>query len=107
MSIGFASPPDWLRAEVPASWDETRFIEGAPGEHVIIARRSGDDWFIGGMTAAARTSSTITGSSSGIVTARARRTPSRRSGASPTTSSATSAPTSSNGSSPAIGAQRR
>ena len=42
-------------AEVPASWDETRFLDGLPGSHVVIARRKGDEWHIGGMTAEPRT----------------------------------------------------
>ncbi len=35
---------------VPASWDETRFIAGGPGEWVAVARRRGFDWYIGAMT---------------------------------------------------------
>jgi alpha-glucosidase len=35
---------------VPTTWDETRVIDGYPGEFVVIARRSGSDWYIGGMT---------------------------------------------------------
>ncbi|MFD1674599.1 glycoside hydrolase family 97 protein [Alicyclobacillus fodiniaquatilis] len=31
----------------PATWDETRLLEGYPGRYVTIARRKGDDWFIG------------------------------------------------------------
>jgi len=41
--------------DVPSSWDETRFIDGMPASHIIIARRKGQDWFIGGMTDKART----------------------------------------------------
>jgi alpha-glucosidase len=41
--------------DVPSNWDETRFIDGMPASHIIIARRHGQDWFIGGMTDAART----------------------------------------------------
>jgi hypothetical protein len=33
----------------PAAWDETRFVDGYPGEYVVLARRKGDTWFIGGM----------------------------------------------------------
>lgn len=40
---------DFLK-EVPASWDETRFLGGAIGEHVVIARRKGASWYIGAMT---------------------------------------------------------
>lgn len=35
---------------VPSTWDETRFIKGYPGESIILARRSGDLWFVGGMS---------------------------------------------------------
>ena len=40
---------DFLRV-VPASWDETKFLRGEIGEYVCLARRRGDDWFIGAMT---------------------------------------------------------
>ena len=36
--------------DVPTTWDETRFLAGEPGEYFVIARRSGKDWFIGGIT---------------------------------------------------------
>ena len=36
--------------DVPAAWDETRVLNGKPGEFVSIARRRGKDWFIGSMT---------------------------------------------------------
>lgn len=35
---------------VPASWDETRVLSGDIGEHIVIARHSGEDWYIGAMT---------------------------------------------------------
>lgn len=35
---------------VPATWDETRVVDGVPGEYVTIARRSGDGWWLGSMT---------------------------------------------------------
>ena len=41
---------DFLRV-VPTVWDETRVLDGAVGEHIVMARRRGDRWFIGGMTA--------------------------------------------------------
>jgi alpha-glucosidase len=37
---------------VPAAWDETRPIDGAIGEFVVIARRKGSDWYIGAMAGA-------------------------------------------------------
>jgi alpha-glucosidase len=36
--------------KVPASWDETRVIDGEPGEYITIARRLGDQWYLGVMT---------------------------------------------------------
>jgi alpha-glucosidase len=36
--------------DVPATWDETRVLDGVPGEHVTIVRRSGDEWYLGSMT---------------------------------------------------------
>jgi alpha-glucosidase len=45
---------DFLKV-VPASWDETRALDGRIGEYVVIARRRGADWFIGAMTDAPRT----------------------------------------------------
>jgi len=35
--------------QVPAAWDETKFISGYPGKQVILARRKGDTWYIGGI----------------------------------------------------------
>jgi alpha-glucosidase len=40
---------DFIRA-APASWDETRVLNGVPGEYVTIARRHGGEWFLGAMT---------------------------------------------------------
>lgn len=36
--------------EVPTTWDETRVLRADVGQCVAVARRKGDDWFIGGMT---------------------------------------------------------
>lgn len=36
--------------KVPTVWDETRALQGEPGEYVVTARRSGGDWFVGVMT---------------------------------------------------------
>ncbi len=35
---------------VPTSWDETRFLDGYPGDLVVVARRRGDEWYLGAMT---------------------------------------------------------
>lgn len=39
--------------EVPANWDETRVLHAEYGKCLIIARRKGDNWYIGGMSAEA------------------------------------------------------
>ncbi|MET3879046.1 glycoside hydrolase family 97 catalytic domain-containing protein [Chitinophaga sp. OAE865] len=36
--------------KVPASWDETKILEGAPGQFITTARRKGAEWFIGAIT---------------------------------------------------------
>jgi len=36
--------------ECPTTWEETRVLSGSIGEHVAIARRSGERWFVGAMT---------------------------------------------------------
>ncbi len=36
---------DFLK-EVPAVWDETRYVDGYPGEFIVLARRSGERWYI-------------------------------------------------------------
>ncbi|MFC5835097.1 glycoside hydrolase family 97 catalytic domain-containing protein [Nonomuraea insulae] len=46
-----------LMRVIPTVWDETKVVEGFPGDHVTVARRSGDDWFVGAMTSPARTAS--------------------------------------------------
>ena len=33
--------------KVPTVWDETKVIDGQIGQYATIARRSGDDWFVG------------------------------------------------------------
>lgn len=40
--------------EVPTTWDETRFIDGYPGKYAILARRSGNTWYVAGVNATAQ-----------------------------------------------------
>ena len=35
--------------DVPVVWDETKFVDGYPGDYVILARRSGDVWYLAGI----------------------------------------------------------
>jgi len=49
---GFDNLPDAPKAflrEVPAGWDDTRFISGYPGKNIIMARRKGNDWYLAGI----------------------------------------------------------
>lgn len=42
--------PESVRAflrDVPVAWDETRLVDGYPGEYAVIARRAGETWYIG------------------------------------------------------------
>ena len=41
-------PKEFLK-HVPVSWDDTKLIDGYPGEKVVIARKKGDQWYIGGL----------------------------------------------------------
>lgn len=46
--------PAWaidFMKNVPTTWDEVKFIDGYPGKYVILARRSGDKWFVVGVNA--------------------------------------------------------
>lgn len=36
--------------QIPATWDETRIVAASIGEFVVIARRSGTRWFVGGIS---------------------------------------------------------
>jgi alpha-glucosidase len=35
---------------VPTVWDETRVLDGAVAEHLVMVRRHGDRWFLGALT---------------------------------------------------------
>jgi hypothetical protein len=53
---------DYL-AELPTTWDETLLLEGSPDSHAVIARRSGERWYVSGINgeATARTVSVVLG----------------------------------------------
>jgi alpha-glucosidase len=52
------SPSNYLRepeimdflGPVPSVWDDTKVLSGKISEHVVVARRSGHDWYVGAMT---------------------------------------------------------
>ena len=46
--------PAWaidFMKKVPTTWDEVRFIDGYPGKYILLARRSGDKWYVVGVNA--------------------------------------------------------
>ncbi len=43
-----ASGFDFVK-NVPTSWDETQFVAGTPDSYVVLARRHGNDWYIGAL----------------------------------------------------------
>jgi alpha-glucosidase len=47
----YANQPEFkFIKDVPAAWDETRELNGEPGEYVTIARRRGAEWYLGSIT---------------------------------------------------------
>ena len=52
------SPSNYMRepeameflGPVPTVWDETKVLDAKLGEYVLLARRSGRDWYVGAMT---------------------------------------------------------
>ncbi len=41
---------DFLQV-VPTVWDDTKVLQGEVASHLVMARRSGEDWFLGALTA--------------------------------------------------------
>jgi len=49
---GMSHVPDFVKTflmELPNNWDDTRFIDGYPGQFYIVARRSGKKWYVSGI----------------------------------------------------------
>lgn len=49
---GMRTVPNYIREllqSFPSSWDETKFIAGYPGKLAVIARKSGDTWYVAGI----------------------------------------------------------
>lgn len=41
--------PKRFLMNIPTAWDETRYVAGQPGQYVVLARRKGANWYIGGI----------------------------------------------------------
>jgi hypothetical protein len=46
---GLPTGPREFLQQVPSTWDDTRFVEGLPGEWVVLARRRDTTWYLGGI----------------------------------------------------------
>jgi len=52
------SPSNYIREQectsfitgIPVTWDDTKVLKAKTGDYLLLARRSGKDWFVGGMT---------------------------------------------------------
>jgi hypothetical protein len=54
---GYYDLPDAAKAflrDVPNAWDDTKLVDGYPGKDLILARRKGDNWYLGGINAEIR-----------------------------------------------------
>ena len=51
---GMETVPDYIREvmrDIPVSWDQTIFLSGYPGRHIVIARRAQNTWYVAGVNA--------------------------------------------------------
>lgn len=52
---GMAKMPEFVQnfvRSIPSVWEEVRFIDGHPGEYLVMARKSGEQWFVAGISSA-------------------------------------------------------
>lgn len=47
--LNLPEPVKKLLSGLPSAWDDTRLLAGYPGQSAVIARRSGDTWYIAGI----------------------------------------------------------
>lgn len=53
----YEGSPEYVReflSNVPTAWDEIKYIQGTPGEDVVLARRKADKWYIAGINGEAK-----------------------------------------------------
>jgi hypothetical protein len=51
---GMAKAPAYVReflTRVPSVWDDVKFLDGYPGKFIVLARRSGNRWYLAGINA--------------------------------------------------------
>ena len=53
-AAGMAQVPEYVRgflSGLPEVWDDSRFLDGYPGQHAVFARQGGGRWFVAGINA--------------------------------------------------------
>jgi alpha-glucosidase len=48
--LGLPVEPKNFLKNVPVAWDETRYLLGEPGQYLVLSRRSGESWYIAGIS---------------------------------------------------------
>ena len=51
----YNSPFYYFYYDIPTHWDDLEFVDGYPEEYTVLARRSGDAWYVSAITTDART----------------------------------------------------
>ncbi len=49
---GMTHVPEFIKQflrDLPVNWDDVKFIQGYPGKEVVIARKSGNKWYVAGI----------------------------------------------------------
>jgi alpha-glucosidase len=49
---GMAHMPAYVKnflRQLPTNWDDVKFIDGFPGQYVVLARKSGNKWYLAGI----------------------------------------------------------
>lgn len=49
---GMSHMPDYIKdylRKLPVVWDDVKFIDGYPGEFVVLARKAGNKWYVAGI----------------------------------------------------------
>jgi alpha-glucosidase len=52
MPSAYKKEPDYTSflTKIPTVWDESKILDAFFGEYLVVARRNGDDWYIGALT---------------------------------------------------------
>ncbi len=54
-SAYYNSPFYYFYYDLPTHWDDIHFIDGYPEQYTVLARKSGETWYVAGITTDART----------------------------------------------------